>query len=49
MNGIYDICDFGAVGDGTTDCTKALQTAIDRCAENGGGTVLVPICFIRCA
>lgn len=32
----------GAVGDGTTLNTKAIQAAIDRCATNGGGAVVVP-------
>ncbi len=36
------ILDFGAKGDGKTDCTEAFKKAIDSCAENGGGTVLVP-------
>lgn len=40
--GTYDIRDFGAKGDGQTVNTKAIQAAIDACAGNGGGTVLVP-------
>jgi len=38
----YNIVDFGAKPDGTALCTQAIQTAIDRCAENGGGTVYFP-------
>jgi polygalacturonase len=33
---IYDIRDFGAIGDGTTVNTKAFQSAIDKCTETGG-------------
>lgn len=36
------ITDAGALGDGQTVNTAAIQTAIDRCATNGGGTVVVP-------
>jgi len=32
----------GAVGDGATMNTRALQTAIDQMADQGGGTVVVP-------
>jgi polygalacturonase len=32
----------GAVPDGTTPATSAIQQAIDRCASSGGGTVTVP-------
>jgi polygalacturonase len=38
----YVITDSGAVGDGTTINTQAVQTAIDRCAADGGGVVVVP-------
>jgi len=36
------ITDSGAVGDGQTVNTKAIQSAIDRCAGSGGGVVVVP-------
>ena len=38
----YLITDYGAIADGKTDNTKAIQRAIDRAAESGGGKVLVP-------
>lgn len=39
---VYDIRDFGAKPDGKSLCTRAIQAAIDQCAENGGGTVYLP-------
>lgn len=39
---IYNIRDFGAVGDGKTLNTAAVQAAVDACFKDGGGTVLVP-------
>lgn len=38
---IYNITDFGAIGDGKTLNTAAIQTAIDECAKSGGGRVLI--------
>jgi polygalacturonase len=37
-----NIRDFGAVGDGTTLDTLAVQQALDRCSVLGGGEVTVP-------
>ena len=38
---VYNIKDFGAIGDGKTMNTEAIQKTIDTCFENGGGRVLV--------
>ncbi len=42
MNSVFSISDYGATADGATVCTAAIQAAVDRCSESGGGTVLVP-------
>lgn len=39
---LYDVRDFGAKPDGRTLATKAIQEAIDKCAESGGGKVYLP-------
>ena len=39
---IYNVVDYGAVGNKTVDDAKAIQQAIDECSANGGGTVLLP-------
>jgi polygalacturonase len=38
----YLITSFGAVPDGTTDCSIAFKDAIDKCSKEGGGKVIVP-------
>ena len=39
---MFNILDYGAVGDGKTLCREAFQRAIDACYAAGGGTVFVP-------
>lgn len=36
------VTDYGAIADGSTDCTEAFQRAIDECHAAGGGVVHVP-------
>ncbi len=38
----FNVTDFGAVTDGTTDCTEAFKKAITAANESGGGRVVVP-------
>lgn len=38
----YSILEYGAVPNKSVNSTKALQAAIDACAERGGGRVVVP-------
>ena len=51
---LYNVKEYGAVGDGVTLDTPAIQAAIDACGINDGGTVVIPKCvfrtgIIRCA
>jgi hypothetical protein len=39
---IYNVRDFGAKGDGQTLDSAAVQSAIDACTKDNGGTVLIP-------
>ncbi|MHC4199009.1 MAG: glycoside hydrolase family 28 protein [Planctomycetota bacterium] len=38
----FKVTDYGAVGDGVTDCNEAFKKAIAACARAGGGRVVVP-------
>jgi polygalacturonase len=38
----YVVTDYGAVADGKTVNTKAIQAAIDKCASSGGGVLVIP-------
>lgn len=40
---VYNIVDYGAISDGKTLNTKAIQTAIDAASKNKGGKVIVPV------
>ena len=39
---VFDVRDFGALGNGLTDDAQAIQNAIDQCNRKGGGMVLIP-------
>lgn len=42
-NKTYNIVDFGAVADGSTNNAQSINKAVQVCAKNGGGIVLVPV------
>ena len=44
----YNINSFGAIADGVTINTVAIQTAIDECSSAGGGRVVIPSGKYKC-
>ena len=40
--GIFNVLEYGALGDGTNNDTAAIQRAVDACVAGGGGQVLLP-------
>lgn len=42
VESVFSVRDFGARGDGKTLDTKAIQMALDKCGQVGGGLVRVP-------
>ena len=45
---MYNVKDFGALGNGESLDSVSIQKAIDECAQNGGGTVFIPAGKYRC-
>ncbi len=41
-NGIFNVCDYGAKGDGVQLNTEAIQTAVNECAKTGGSVLIPP-------
>ena len=39
---VFNIKDYGAVGDGKILATKAIQAAVDACHKASGGKVIIP-------
>lgn len=39
---VYNVASYGAIGDGKTVNTSAIQKAIDDCYQHGGGTIEIP-------
>ena len=42
QNGVFDVVEYGAVGDGVTDDTRAVRAAASAAAAAGGGTLRFP-------
>lgn len=42
-NSMFNVTDYGAVGDGITDDTISINTAISAAIANGGGTIYFPM------
>lgn len=42
FSSVFNVTEFGAVGNGSTVCTSAFSAAVKACSEAGGGTVYVP-------
>ncbi|QYM77807.1 immunoglobulin domain-containing protein [Horticoccus luteus] len=40
--GVFNVVDYGAVGDGTTNNTASIQAAINAAQAAGGGTIEIP-------
>jgi hypothetical protein len=42
LSEIISVRDYGAVGDGATDCTEAFATAVADIGARGGGSIFIP-------
>ncbi len=48
INGMINVKDFGAVGDGVVDDTAAIQSALNAAATAGGNVVQIPAGTYKC-